>query len=416
MRTITLLTVSLLLLSSCGQTQVKTAEFRGDDRTGLFFETGLLDQWPEKGPEEVFFIEGLGQGYGSPVIMDDLMYVTGTTDSISTLFCFDLGGILQWSMSLGKEWVVNYPGSRSSPTVVDDLIYVGTGMGNLFCINKHDQKVIWSKDLEKDFAGVLPLFGHSESPYIFENKVFWTAGGKEYNVVAMDRLTGELLWSSPGKGERSGYNHPRVVRLADGRDVLITFSAYHMMGFDVDSGELLWTHEQDNWPVEQRKFGYGDTHANTVIFEDNDIYYAEGDGNCGVKLAVSEDGNNIKEVWRNKSFDSYMGGVIKLGDKLYCGGTAKPYLYALDAASGVITDSLKVGRGALVWADNMLYYYNQSGGVHLVDYISGSLNDISSFRLTKGSQEHFSHPLIHDGIMYIRHGNIIVGYDINEVN
>ncbi|MDA3823474.1 MAG: PQQ-binding-like beta-propeller repeat protein, partial [Bacteroidales bacterium] len=381
-------------------------------RAGIFLEENLLDSWPETGPEEVFFIDSIGKGYGPPVISEDLMYFTGAIDSIAILFCFDLNGDKMWDMDLGKEWVVNYPGSRSSPTVVNDLIYVGTGMGDLLCINKKNQSVLWSMAFSEDYDGILPLFGHSESPVIHENKVFWTVGGKKHNVIALDRFRGDLIWSAKGKGERSGYNPPRVIITPSGRSILVTFSAYHLMGFDVETGDFLWSHEQDNFAPDKRKFGYGDTHANTIIYEDGFIYYAEGDGNCGVKLELSEDGSKLNEIWRNKEFDSFMGGVIKIGDYLYGGGTAKPYLFSIDINTGQLSDSLKVGRGVVVSADNMIYYYNQSGNVSLVSYDSGKLKDLSSFRIKKGSQEHFSHPVFHKGIMYLRHGHVIMGYKL----
>jgi len=56
------------------------------------------------------------------------------------------------------------------------------------------------------------------------------------------------------------------------------------MGHDTKTGELLWTQNQDNTKPDERKPGLGDTHSNTIIFDDGNIYYAAGDGNGGVKL------------------------------------------------------------------------------------------------------------------------------------
>ncbi len=409
---ISILLFSISLMISCQLQPQNISEFRGPDRSGIYQETELLAVWPENGPEEVFFIDSIGKGYGPPVISDELMYFTGAIDSTAVLFCFDLSGNMLWKMDLGKEWVVNYPGSRSSPTVIGELIYAGTGMGDLFCINKKTQQLIWSIDLQNDYKGVLPLFGHSESPVVYDDKVFWTVGGKKHNVIAMNRYTGTLLWSSKAKGERSAYNPPRVITVPSGRKILVTFSAYHMMGFDVESGKFLFSHEQDNFPLLQRKPGYGDTHANTIYYEDGFIYYAEGDGNCGVKLALSQNGTEVKEMWRNKDFDSYMGGLIDLNGKLFCGGTGKPQLVSIDKETGILTDSLAIGRGTIISADNKIYYYNQRGIVNLVGFDDGKMKLISSFRITKGSQEHFSHPLVYKGVMYIRHGDVIVGYKV----
>jgi len=145
------------------------------------------------------------------------------------------------------------------------------------------------------------------------------------------------------------------------------------MGLDAETGKLLWGHEQDNYPLEKRLPGYGDTHCNTVLYENGVIYYAAGDGNCGVKLLLSQDGSSVKEVWRNPGFDSYMGGIVKIGNYIYGSGTVRPLLRSINAENGQLADSLKIGSGALVCADNMLYYYSQKGDLALVGYDNGKL-------------------------------------------
>ncbi len=64
-------------------------------------------------------------------------------------------------------------------------------------------------------------------------------------------------------------------------------------------------------------------------------------------------------------FDSYMGGIVKVDNYLYGGGTKKPQLKSIDATTGVLVDSLKVGRGVVIEADQMLYYYNFQGDLKL---------------------------------------------------
>jgi outer membrane protein assembly factor BamB len=410
---ITLTIAILIVLSlSCKNKSPEIYEFRGPDRTGVFNETQLLKIWPEEGPEELFYIDSIGNGYGSPVICDKLLYFTGSPDSTAMLYCADIEGNMVWSYELGPEWVKNYPGSRSTPTIAGDLIYVGTGMGNLYCINRKKNALIWSINLLNDFQGELPVFGHSESPVVFQDMVFWTAGGKSHNVVAIDRFTGEIIWSNEGMKDRSAYHPPRVITSKSGREILVTFSAYHLLGFDIHSGELLWIHEQDNYPVEERKPGNGDTHSNTVLYEDGFIYYAAGDGNCGVKLRLSDDGAEIEEIWRNKGFDSYMGGIIKIGDHLYGSATVKPQLRSIHTETGVLTDSLSIGRGVVIAADSMIFYYNQQGKMHLISFNDGKMKSVSSFSIERGTREHFSHPLIHDGVLYLRRGNTLMAYQI----
>lgn len=405
-------TFALSLIVSC-QNKTTIYEWRGPDRTGIYPDKGLLTEWPEKGPAELWSIDNLGNGYGSPVFAENEFFVTGETDSVTYLFCFDIGGTQKWKTRLGGEWMRSYPGGRDAPTVADNLVYVGTGLGNLYCINRKSGAIVWSKELKADFDGILPLHGYSEAPLLDGDRVFWTPGGKENNVVALNRFTGDIMWSHPGYGEAQGYNQAKLIKLAE-RNLLVTFSSWHLMGFDAATGDLLWSHEQDNLMPEQRKPGYGDTHCNTVIYEPGFIWYVAGDGNCGVKLSLSADGTAISEIWRNKGFDSYMGGIVKLGDYLFGGCNAKPELRSINAITGETVDSLRTGAGAVISAEGLLYYYSQRGEMMLLKADNGKFEKISSFRVTKGTKEHFSHPVINKGILYQRHGNSLIAYDIRK--
>jgi outer membrane protein assembly factor BamB len=402
---------ALLLTSASDRSAIY--EWRGIDRTGIYRESDLLKSWPEKGPEELLTIEGIGNGFASPVFTERNFYITGETDSVSIIYCYDLTGKKIWQTTLGREWVKTTRGSRSCPTVTDKNIYVGTGMGDLYCLDRQSGKIIWKKDNSREFQGILPLHGHSEAPLISGDKVFWTPGGKEFNVIALNRFTGKLLWKNKGFEERSGYNSPKLIELT-GKKILVTFSAYHLMGIDTENGKLLWSHEQDNYPLEKRTPGNGDTHANTVLYEDGSIYYAAGDGNCGVKLSLSDDGNTIRQVWRNPGFDSFMGGIVKAGDYIYGCSTLTPDIRSINANTGALTDSLRIGSGAVIAADNMLYYYNQKGEMMLLSYNEGKISKVSSFKITKGTNQHFSHPVIHNGVLYQRHGNVLMAYDIRK--
>ncbi len=389
------------------------AQWRGIERKGIFVENDLLTSWPEGGPAQRWQADSIGNGYGSPSITEDRIYVMGEKDSIGYLFAFDHKGKLQWRSDYGKEWVKTFPGSRSTPTVTEDLIYTCSGLGNLACFELKTGTRKWFVDMVKDLHGRFTYHGHSESPLIYNDLVYLVPGGIDTNVVAFNRFSGKIVWICKGKGESPAYNSPILITLPS-RTLLVTFTAYAMLGIDAKTGELLWTHEQVNIPVEERKSGNGDTHSNSAWYEDGFIYYFEGDGNGAVKLKLSEDGKEVTQLWRNDVIDNYMGGFIKLGDYLYSCYFSRKDFRVFDANTGQALDSLKIGRGSVIYADNLLYYYSIPGDVYLIRPNKNKPEIVSTFKITVGTKEHFSHPVIHKGVMYIRHGQVLLAYDIRR--
>ncbi len=275
--------VFIVILSSASLHAQVDAQFRGTSRDGVYPEKNLLTSWPAEGPALLWSNDEIGNGYGPPAITSDRIYVTGETDSTGYLFAFDHKGKLLWKSEYGREWVKTFPGSRSTPTVAGNLIYICSGLCNLACFDASTGSRKWMVDGIKDLNARLPFHGHAESPLIDGDQVFLTPGGADTNVVAINRFTGKINWVCKGRGEVSGYNSPIMIKLPT-LNILVTFSAYHMLGIDAATGELLWIHEQINIPLAERKPGNGDTHSNSAYYENGYIYYIAGDGNCAVKL------------------------------------------------------------------------------------------------------------------------------------
>ena len=392
------------LLIPTGIFSQEVLQWRGPDRTGYYHESGLLQSWPEGGPELLWEFPDLGNGYSSPVITNNRIYVNGEIDTITYLFALDRSGKFLWKVPIGKEWTINYPGSRSTPTVVDDLIYVSTGLGTVACLEATDGKVRWSLNMQDDLHAPRITFGYSESLLVDGNMVFCAPGGVDTNVVALDRFTGKIQWICKGLGEQTSYCSPLLIQLPE-RKILVTFTAHALLGIDTKDGTLLWSHTQDS---------EGDVHVNTPWFENGFIYYITGDGNGSVKLKLTDDGTGITEVWRNKACDNTMGGFIKLGDYIYTASYERRKWYVQDATSGLNVDSVKFDKGATIFADGRLYLYNERGHLGLFKPDGPQMEQVSSFKITQGTKAHYAHPVILDGILYVRHGKSLLAYDVRK--
>jgi outer membrane protein assembly factor BamB len=385
-------------------------QWRGANRDGIYQEKGLLKTWPAEGPQLLWQTEVLGNGYGSPSVTGDRLYVNGETDGVSYVFAFDLKGNLVWKSAngpefMGQDYSASFPGSRSQPTVVDGMIYACSGMGRVACFEAATGKEKWGVDMLADLKGKGSYFGYSESVLVVDKLVYCFPGGAESNIVALDKLTGKIVWTSKAMGDPVSYCSPIVVKFPQ-RNVLVNISHEYLMGLDAKTGELLWSYKEDSVKREGE-------YCNTPVYADGFIYGVSGveKGKGAYKLALSADGKSVKESWTNPDLKNKMGGFVKLGDRIYC-TSADHKLKCIDANSGKVTDALAGLFGTLIYADGQLFCYNDNGNVSLINISGPKMEVVSKFKVTKGSKEHFAHPVIANGVLYIRHGNALMAYSV----
>ncbi len=378
-------------------------QWRGPGRDGLSTETGLLKKWPEAGPRLLWTARDIGKGFSTVAVADGLVYATGLTGQDDTIFAFDLAGKLQWKRNCGPGWSKSHPGVRSTATVDGGLVYVMTGGGTLACFDAKTGAPEWSVDTVKEFGGAAPKWGFAESVLIVGDAVICTPGGSEGTVVALDRKTGETLWASKGSGERSGYCSPILIERG-GRQLIVTMTERSIVGLDAGTGEVLWTHEHVNkWNV----------NANTPIHENGLIFVTSGYGKGSEALQLSPDGTSVEKRWTDKKLDCHHGGAVLVDGHVYASASKGKKWICLDLATGkAMHEAQGVGKGSVTYADGMLYCYGESGRVGLVQAKPDGHNMVSSFSVDQGSGEHWAHPVVSGGRLYIRHGDVLMAYEV----
>jgi len=384
-------------------------QWHGPARDGKYYESGLLSEWPENGPQLLWSIETLGPGYAAPVITSDKLLIIGVENDISTLFAFDLNGKLLWKSSNGKSFVgdgfsARFPGARSTPTVVGDMVYATSGTGRLACFNLKTGKELWAVDMVNDLKGFMNEFSYAESVVTDENAVYCFPGGKEISVAKLDRITGKTIWTSAATGDTTHFVSPILVNLPS-RKVFVSTSRHYVFGVDCESGELLWKYDI--------AILHDGDHANTPIYQAPHLYVITNDdnGKGAIKLELSADGTSVKELWTNKDVKNDMGGYILHDKKLFV-TTENKNLNILDPETGAVLDKVRSGFGGTIFADNKFIVYGTNGDVLLFNYSNGKLTQGGSFKVTMGSKEHFAHPVVDNGVLYVRHGEALMAYKI----
>lgn len=402
---------ALVTTQGCMEERVQeSAQWRGANRDGIFHETELLDQWPDEGPELLWVYEGLGRGFASPAVTTDGLFVNGEQGGNSYLFALDLEGNLLWKSPNGKEFLGDgfsstYPGARSTPTVYGKLIYTSSGEGQIGCFDSTSGEERWSVNISDDLDGIVGYFGYSESVAVDKDHVYCFPGGASTNVAALDRFTGKIAWTQSAHRDTFAYGSPVLLDLPE-RQILMTTSRHHLFTVDRSNGDLLASYELEGYE-------YDGEHCNTPVYADGHIYYVANDipGQGAIKLELSDDGERITEVWRNSEVLNNFGGQVAINGHLFT--TIKGNkLVALDPENGSVVDTLKVATGSIIYTDNKFIVYGNNGAITLVRYEQDQLELAGELKVKEGTGHHFSHLVVANGIMYIRHGDALMAYRV----
>jgi len=381
----------------------KKSQWRGENRNGIYNETGLLKEWPANGPQLLWKYEGLGSGHTSASIANGKLYITGLSDENLILYVFNLKGEVLTKKNLGKEWAKSYDGPRSSVCVNDGKLYIYNALGDLFCLDEKTLKKIWSKNLFTDFDGKNIRWGVTENPLIVGNKIFATPGGAKNNIVALNKNTGKLIWSSPGEGSESSYCSPQYIG-DQSVPMVVTCTHEHIIALHADTGKKLWSHPQKN---------LRNIHPNIPIYSDGMIFSTTGYGGGAMLLRLKDGGKAVEQVWKNPEMDNQMGSAIRIGDCVYASGHKHKFWFCVDWGTGKTRyKTHDLGECNVISADGMLYAYSEKGQMCLIKPDPDKFVMVSSFKVVYGTDQHWAHPVIYDGVLYLRHGDALMAYKI----
>ena len=403
--------ISLAILMAVLGTTALTADWpqwRGLNRDGLSRETRLSKKWPENGPPLLWSVGGLGRGYSSVVVANGILYVQGLVAKRGILFAYDLNGKHLWQTDYGAEFTDTYAGTRSTPTVNDGKVYVYSGTGMLVCCAADSGKILWTLDTAKEFQAKLVLHGLCESPLVVGNKVIVCPGGPNASIIAVEKKTGKLAWKTDGISEVQGYNSATVISTR-GKKTVVAMMANSVFGLDPANGKVRWSYLYNDpkmgnaWP------------CFTPLFGSNTLYLPSGEIGCAAEgFSIARDNASITRTWTQPLMGVHHGGVVIVDGYVYATpgqGESAASLLCFSMNDGALAyDAPDVGYASIISAAGMLYLYTADGVVRLVAANPKAYTPISAFTVTKGTGEHWAHPVLSDGRLYIRHGDSLMVY------
>jgi hypothetical protein len=395
-----------LALGSAGQAMAQTAalwpQWRGPNRDGVSKETGLLKQWPAEGPPLFWKATGAGSGYSSFSISDGKLYTMGLRGDREFVIAFDIAtGKEAWATAHGSAFRNDRGnGPRGTPTVDGDRVYALGGNGDLSALDAKTGKIVWSKNVLKEFGGSNITWGISESPLVLGDKVLVNPGGPGASIVALNKANGSIIWKS--QSDKAGYSSGIPVEI-NGVTQVVFFTSERALGLDAKDGRLLWDYSRPSNNV---------ANVATPIVRANRVFISSDYGTGGGVVEIKPD-NKAQEIWFTRDMRNHHSSSVLIGDYLY--GFSSAILTAIKFDTGEIAwRDRSVGKGSLVYADGNLYCFSENGVVGLVEATPAGYKEKGRFRIPQDQLPTWTHPVVAGGRLYLRDQDTIYAFDVRE--
>ncbi|HEV8202713.1 MAG TPA: PQQ-binding-like beta-propeller repeat protein [Pyrinomonadaceae bacterium] len=395
---------AILLLTlaqyALAQSAADWPQWRGPNRDGVSKETGLLKQWPAEGPPLVWKASGAGGGYSSFSVANGKLYTMGLRGEREYVVAFDVAtGKEAWSTPHGRAFRNDRgDGPRGTPTIDGDRVYALGGSGDLTVLDARTGKIVWTKNVLREFGGSNITWGISESPLVLGDKVLVNAGGPGASIVALNKANGALIWKS--QSDKAGYSSAIPVEV-NGTTQVVFFTAERAVGLDAKDGRLLWEYGRPANNV---------ANVATPIARANRVFISSDYGTGGGVVEIKAD-NKAQEIWFTKDMRNHHSSSVLIGDYLY--GFSSAILTAIRFDTGEIAwRDRSVGKGSLVYADGNLYCFSENGVVGLVEATPTGYKEKGRFRLAQGNLPTWTHPVVVGGRLYLRDQDTIYAYDV----
>jgi outer membrane protein assembly factor BamB len=390
-------------------------EWRGPNRTGIYPDKDLQKIWPENGPQLLLELNSIGNGYSSPVVYKNTIFVSGRKDTLDFVSAYEMNGQKKWETAYGRSWPSTYPETRSTPTIENNRIYLCSGIGQVACVDAISGKLIWRVEAQTEYHGELHNWGVAESVAISDKAVFYVTGGEETSVIALDKTDGKLIWKTKSMGGTRAYASSVIIEKA-GLQLLLAQTANDLLAINIESGEIIWNYNLIQYHLGNTGKG---SNMNTPLFYNNEIFITSGYNHPSFMFGLAEDGRSVSLKWTNPDLDCHFGGVVKVGDYIYGSNwinNANGNWVCVDWNTGKTMYETKwFNKGPIISADGLLYCYEEkTGNLALVKPNPEKFDVISSFKIEKGEEPHWAHPAIYDGKLFVRHGEYLAVYNLKK--
>lgn len=361
-------------------------QFRGPHADGSTTVKGLPVKFGEDSPEIVWKTPVTGRAWSSPVVWGDQIWVTNAPEVVRlanefevvkldqplrlSAVCLDfntgkvLHDITVFEVSTPQYTHATNGYASPTPWIEEGRIWVHFGSYGTACLDTKTGRKLWERtDLKCNHWR-----GPGSSPVIDGDRLFLCFDGfdKQF-IVCLDKNTGKTLWlkdrgvdyGTDNGDAKKAYSTPRIIE-ANGRRVLVSPFAMATIGYDIETGNPVWTVRHGGMNAAARP-----------LFGNGLVYINAGDGKDAL-IAIKPDGEGDLSksgiVWRTGRLVPKRPSQLLVGEDYFMMND-DGVLTCLNALTGEERWSRRLdGKywASPLVADGLLYFFSQDGRVEVV--------------------------------------------------
>lgn len=281
-------------------------------------------------------------------------------------------------------------GPQATPAVADGRVFLVGYAGVLTCLAADTGKVVWTRDLVKDFEATPVQFGFAASPVVAGGRLIVGVGGKQAAVIAFDPTDGTVKWKSAAA--EPGYATPVVARLG-GEEQIVHLTRDAVFGFAAADGTTRWTYTLP-------KPGLTNVPTPLPLPDDRVLVAGQGqDGTALLQVTRGKDGFAVKRVWQTTRAKFFYCTWVRVGDVVYGYGASR-FLGLRWSDGEVLWESDGLNEGNVIAGETAALVLRGDGRLTLGRLSAEGYDETAKLQLFDGRC--WIAPTVLDGVLFAR--------------
>ncbi|HEX9654834.1 MAG TPA: PQQ-binding-like beta-propeller repeat protein, partial [bacterium] len=264
-------------------------------------------------------------------------------------------------------------GPVSTPIISGNQIFALGPKGHVLALDLKTGNKLWSTHLIDDHHALLPNWGFTTSPVVYENLLIIETGGTRNNAIsAFDKQTGKLQWAAGA--DTVEYQSP-VIAPTNGKSQLIWAGKNFLFGSNPETGAPIWKYQHGGE-------GFYGRIINPVVIGPDKLFltYKAGESVL-LQISNTKDQYEIKPLWNSKFLKRNYNIPVHYDGYLY--GYDGNFLTCVDANTGALAwKSRPPGNGFTILADGHVVVITKRGSLHLVEASPKAYHEVASLQVS----------------------------------